>query len=175
MPRGATKATSKAAIGYDYCNKLFALERDLNKQPKNRDERSKVMQPLLKEYRAWLETVNPESGSKLEKAVNYSINQWDSLCQFLNYEEVDISNNLAENAIRPFVVGRKNWLFCDTIKGADSSAIVYSLVETAKANGLEPYAYLLRLLTCMPLLGKNPPNEELDKLMPWHIMKGEIF
>ena len=82
----------------------------------------------------------------------------------------ELSNNLAENAIRPFVIGRKNWLFCDTVKGADSSAIVYSLVESAKANGVEPYAYLLRLLSFMPNLGKTPPNEELDNLMPWQIM-----
>jgi hypothetical protein len=171
MPRGATKATSKAAIGFEYCNRLFALEKELNKHPINRDDRPRVMTPLLEEYRAWLNTVNPESGSKLEKAVNYSINQWDALCQFVSYEDVDISNNLAENAIRPFVIGRKNWLFCDTVKGADSSAIVYSLVETAKANGIEPYAYLLRLLTFMPYLGKTPPNDEIDKLMPWLIMK----
>ena len=81
---------------------------------------------------------------------------------------MDISNNLAENAIRPFVVGRKNWLFSDTPKGADSSAIVYTLVETAKANGVDPYAYLLRVLSLLPYLGKTPANAELDELLPWH-------
>ena len=79
-----------------------------------------------------------------------------------------MSNNLAENAIRPFVVGRKNWLFCDSVKGAESSAIVYSLVETAKANGIEPYGYLLLVLSMLPYLGKSPTHEELEKLMPWH-------
>ena len=81
---------------------------------------------------------------------------------------MEISNNPAENAIRPFVVGRKNWLFSDTPKGADSSAIVYTLVETAKANGVDPYAYLLRVLSLLPYLGKNPSNAELDELLPWH-------
>lgn len=81
---------------------------------------------------------------------------------------MDISNNLAENAIRPFVVGRKNWLFCDSVKGADSSAIVYTLVETAKANGLDPYDYLLRILTWLPCFGKTPAAEKLETLMPWH-------
>ena len=81
---------------------------------------------------------------------------------------MEISNNVAENAIRPFVVGRKNWLFSDTTKGADSSAIVYTLVETAKANGVEPYAYLLRVLSLLPYLGKSPSNTELDELLPWH-------
>ena len=87
---------------------------------------------------------------------------------FLDYGDVPISNNLAENAIRPFVVGRKNWLFCDSVKGAESSAIVYSLVETAKANGIEPYGYLLLVLSMLPYLGKSPTHEELEKLMPWH-------
>ena len=74
----------------------------------------------------------------------------------------------AENAIRPFVVGRKNWLFCDSVKGAESSAIVYSIVETAKANNLEPYDYLLRVLSLLPGKGKSPSHEELERLMPWH-------
>ena len=77
------------------------------------------------------------------------------------------NNNLAENAIRPFVQGRKAWLFCDTPKGADSSAIVYSIVETAKANGLDPYTYLKLLLTELPYLGKNPASDKLDLFMPW--------
>lgn len=85
----------------------------------------------------------------------------------LDHGEVDISNNFAENAIRPFVVGRKGWLFCDSPKGADSSAIVYTLVETAKANGLDPYRYLERTLTELPYLGKNPKQEYLDAFMPW--------
>ena len=100
--------------------------------------------PLLEEYFAWLKTVHPEKGSKLEDAVRYSLNQKEHLCAFLDYGDVPVSNNLAENAIRPFVVGRKNWLFCDSVKGAESSAIVYSLVETAQANGIEPYEYRKR-------------------------------
>jgi len=80
---------------------------------------------------------------------------------------VDISNNLAENAIRPFVIGRKNWLFCDTPKGAEASATVYSLVETAKANDVEPFAYISFLLDELRYLGKTPPAVELDRLLPW--------
>ena len=81
--------------------------------------------------------------------------------------KVPISNNLAENAIRPFAVGRKNWLFCDTTKGAEASAIVYSMVETAKANGIEPFAYLQHVLLELPYLGKTHSHEELESLMPW--------
>ena len=78
-----------------------------------------------------------------------------------------ISNNFAENAIRPFVIGRKNWLFSDTVKGAKSSAIIYSLIETAKANGVEPYAYLMLVLTDMQDMGRPFSNEELENFMPW--------
>ena len=169
MPRGATKESSKAAVGFDYCNKLFTMEKELNKIPGGREDRSRLMKPILDRYWEWIDTVDPESGSKLEAAVKYSKNQKEYLCTFLDNIEADISNNLAENCIRPFVVGRKNWLFCDTVKGADSSAIVYSLVETAKANGVDPYSYLLRVLTFMPLIGKTPPNDVLDKLMPWQL------
>ena len=75
---------------------------------------------------------------------------------FLDKVEVPISNNLAENAIRPFTLGRKNWRFCDTPKGAEASAIVYSLVESAKANGIEPFAYLQHVLVQLPYFGKSP-------------------
>ena len=81
---------------------------------------------------------------------------------------MEISNNAAENAIRPFVVGQKSWLFSDTTKGADFNAIVYTLVETATANGVEPYAYLLRVLSLLPYLRKSPSNAELAELLSWH-------
>ena len=76
--------------------------------------------------------------------------------------------NDVENAIRPFTLGRKNWLFCDSVKGAEASAVVYTLVETAKANGIDPYEYLHLVLTMLPYLGKNPSHEALEELMPWH-------
>ena len=99
--------------------------------------------------------------------MTYAQNQKLYLSAFLDHGEVDISNNFAENAIRPFAVGRKNWLFSDTVKGAQSSAIVYTLAETAKANGLDPYAYLLRHLKELPYLGRNPSQNDLDIFMPW--------
>ena len=99
--------------------------------------------------------------------MRYSLNQKQQLTAFLGNGEVPISNNLAENAIRPFTLGRKNWLFCDTTKGAEASAIVYSLVESAKANGVEPFAYLQHVLVELPYLGKNQSHEELESFMPW--------
>ena len=170
MLDGATVKTSKAAVGYQYCNKLLTLEKKCvdQKAKYRREYRQNIILPVLEEYFCWLDTLNPEKGSKLADAVTYAKNQKTALTAFVEYGDVPISNNLAENAIRPFVVGRKNWLFCDTVKGAESSAIVYSLVETAKANGIEPYEYLLLVLTMLPYLGKSPAHEELEKLMPWH-------
>ena len=107
------------------------------------------------------------SESKLEDAVKYALNQEQYLRAFLDNGEVEISNNFAENAIRPFVIGRKNWLFSDTVKGTKSSVIVYSLIETAKANSVEPYAYLALVLTDMQYMGKPFSNEQLESLMPW--------
>ena len=169
MPEGATVKTSKAAVGYQYCNKLFAEERKCAQyRPEYRKEyRQNKELPLLEEYFAWLKGVHPEKGSKLEDAVRYSLNQKQQLMAFLDYGEVPISNNLAENAIRPFTLGRKNWLFCDTPKGADASAVVYSLVESAKANGIEPFAYLQHVLVQLPYFGKSPSHEDLEALMPW--------
>lgn len=123
--------------------------------------------PLLEEYYAWLNTVRPEKGSKLEEAVRYSLNQKQQLMAFLDNGKVPIPNNLAENAIHPFTLGRKNWLFCDTPKGAEASAIVYSLVESAKANGIEPFRYLQHVLLQLPYFGESHSHQELESLMPW--------
>ena len=177
MPDGTTVKTSKAAVGFQYCNKLFAQERKCAAyKPKYRQEyRQNKELPLLEEYYAWLKTIHPEKGSKLEEAVRYSLNQKQQLTAFLSNGEVPISNNLAENAIRLFTLGRKNWLFCDTTKGAKASAIVYSLVESAKANGVEPFAYLQHVLVELPYLGKNQSHEELESFMPWaHYIQQEF-
>ena len=169
MPKGATTANSKAAVGYNYCNKLFALERKWKKlnNTQRLENRHNQAEKLVDEYFLWVRSVDPVVGSKLEDAVNYALNQEQYLRAFLKNGEVEISNNFAENAIRPFVIGRKNWLFSDTVKGAKSSAIIYSLIETAKANGVEPYAYLTLILTDMQDMGRPFSNEELESFMPW--------
>ena len=169
MPPGATKENSKAAVGYDYCSKLFAAERKYAHLSSSvrKTARQVEAEPLLEAYWWWVNTLEPTPGSKLAEAVTYARNQKEYLNSFLEHGEVDISNNYAENAIRPFTVGRKNWLFCDTPKGVDASAIVYTVVETAKANGLEPYRYLKLLLTELPYLGKTPSQEDLMQFLPW--------
>ena len=134
------------------------------------DERRQARQvkskPILEAYWAWLDTVNNPS-SKLKDAFTYSRNQKKYLETFLDHGEIEISNNQVENAIRPFVVGRKGWLFCDTPNGAHASAILYSVMETAKANHLRIDEYTEHLLTL--LAGKSQADiiPMLDDLLPW--------
>jgi hypothetical protein len=129
-----------------------------------RQERSK---PVLEAYWSWLKTINPLQGSKLGEAVTYALNQKDALETFLEDGRIEISNNRAENAIRPFVVGRKAWLFADTKKGATASAIVYSIVETAKANNLNVYRYLTHVFSKMPGMDFKSDPSLLQDLLPW--------
>lgn len=169
MPKGATVQTSKAAIGYQYCNKLFALEKksaDFSNKLR-KEYRQNFVRPALEEYFCWVNTLNPEEGSKLETAMKYAQNQRGPLSAFIDHGDVPISNNLAKNAIRPFAVGRKNWLSCNTAKGAEASAIVYPIVETAKANGIDPYNYPLYVLSVLPDYGKSLSHELLEAHMPW--------
>ncbi|WP_028672165.1 IS66 family transposase, partial [Saccharospirillum impatiens] len=109
-------------------------------------------------------SVTPKS--KLGKAINYALNQRQGLMRYLDNGAMPIDNNGAENAIRPFVVGRKNWLFSDTVNGAKASAVWYSIMETAKANGLEPYHYLKRVFEQLPLATSD---DDFDGLLPWNI------
>lgn len=104
--------------------------------------------------------------TKLGKALAYAVNQKPYMENYLKDGRCSISNNVAENAIRPFTVGRKNWLFCDTPKGADASAIIYSIVETAKANGINVRDYLEYLFTVMPTEEWRKDPEILDSLTP---------
>ena len=106
---------------------------------------------------------------KLKKAITCSLNQREFLCAFLDHGEIEISNNQVENAIRPLVVGRKNWLFADTPEGAQASAIAYTFMETAKANGLNAEKYLLHVLSVLPERFANNPAADIHDLLPWAV------
>ncbi|MTV51068.1 IS66 family transposase [Heliobacillus mobilis] len=168
MPKKAVE-DSAATIGFEYCNQLFAIEKELAKlTPEERKEkRQEKSKPVLEAYWSWLETVNPLKGSKLGEAITYSINQKDTLCAFLEDGRIELSNNRVENAIRPFVVGRRGWLFSDTKKGANASAVVYSMVETAKSNNLNVYMYLVHIFSKLPELDFKANPELLGDFMPW--------
>ena len=158
-----------AEIGRQYCDQLFAIEDRLQHlSPEERFyKRLEREKPVLEAFWCWLDSVSALKGSALGKAVTYAKNQKPYMENYLLDGRCSLSNNAAENAIRPFTVGRKNWLFADTPKGAAASAAVYSLIETAKANGLNVYAYLEHLLLYMPGSDWQRYPEELDDLMPW--------
>jgi transposase len=122
-------------------------------------------QPVLDALHAWLETHRPlvPAQSALGKAMTYLHNQWKKLTVYATDGRLAIDNNATVNAIRPFVIGRKNFLFCDTVAGALASANLYSLIETAKAHGIEPYAYLKMVFTALP---NATTLEHIEALLP---------
>lgn len=164
------QSRSRASIALDFIGKLYLIEREL-KEATN-DERLAVRRKrsavVVQQLRGWLDgmigAVLPQS--PLGKAVRYTLEQWNKLTVFLDHGEVPLDTNRVENAIRPFVIGRKNWLFSHTANGATASANLYSLVETAKANGLEPHAYLTHLFAELP---KATSLADFEALLPWNL------
>lgn len=124
--------------------------------------------PLLNAFKAWLEKNRSKvmKGMLTRKAIDYTLNQWDTLIGYCERGDLKISNAGAENAIRPFALGRKAWLFADTTQGAKASATCYTLIETAKANGLEPSAYIHHVLTH---IAEADTLEKLEALLPWNV------
>ena len=156
--------------GLQYCNKLFAIERELKEaSPQERYRiRLEKSKPVLDDFYAWLKR---QSSSALPKsvfgeAVNYCLNQWSKLTAFLEDGRLEIDNNLAERSIKPFVIGRKAWLFSNTPNGAKASAITYSIMETAKENGLHPFRYLNYLFEQMPNMDLEAEGA-VDELLPF--------
>jgi hypothetical protein len=156
LGKGKKKAGS-AQEALDYIAKLYALEQSARDQKLTAEQIQKLRRakskPILEKFKQWLEKKADQvpPGSHIGKAVFYTLGQWDRLTVYLEDGRLHPDNNLAENAIRPFVVGRKNWLFSATPEGAQASASLYSLIETAKANNLDPYWYLRYLFERLPL------------------------
>ena len=129
------------------------------------NRRLKDQKPVIEAFLSWLDQLHPESGDRLIKAINYSNGCRPFMMNYLKDGACSLSNNLSENSIRPLVVGRKNWLFCDTPAGADASMKIYSMIETAKANELDPLKYLSFLLEHRP--GAEMSDGELEQFAPW--------
>ena len=168
--QGSKPQGGKAAVGLATIQRLYRVEREAKDlSPLGRQAyRHTHARPILDELRAWLDRSLPEvpPTSAIGKALGYLANQWDKLVAYLADGRLAIDNNRAENAIRPFVVGRKNWLFSDTVHGAEASANLYSLIQTAKANGHAPYDYLRRVLTELP---KAERVEDIERLLPFAV------
>lgn len=156
--------------GLEYCNKLFEIERFLKDEtPEIRFiERLKRSKPILDEFKNWLDYHKPRtlSGSYVGKAIRYCLNIWDNLYVFLEHGMLEIDNNRAERSIKPVVIGRKNFLFCNTPRGAKTAATIYSIVESAKESGLNPITYLTYILDTLPNL-EDINEESLQKILPW--------
>ena len=171
VPKGKQYDYSQPAVqGVQYCNRLFAMEDSINKKyPGNYEKRKQLRlekeKPVLEAFWSWLDQQKPVRNTRLDKAVNYVLNRRDIAETYLEDGRCSFTNNLSENAIRPFAVGRKNWLFSSSVDGANASAVVYTMVEMAKAHGLNIYGYLKFLLENRP--GKNMTDEQLAELAPW--------
>lgn len=159
------------AKGLDFCNKLFEKEKEFaNLEPEERKaKRLETEKPILDAFWSWVDSIRfsclPKS--RFGKAIDYALNHKEGFMNYLMDGNCVISNNVAENSIRPFTIGRKNWLFSGSPKGAKASATVYSIVETAKANGLDPHSYLLFLFKNLPGVQFEAHPEFLEEFLPW--------
>lgn len=182
LPKAKRTKEVASVIGFNYYNQLFKIENkiiekiisefgedyDVNKREvyeKIAEFRKELSQPILDEFKSWLDTIVSTVAPKslLGKAVTYSLNQWPKLTGFMIDGRLELSNNRSERTIRNFVTGRKNWLFSDTPSGATSSAIIYSIAETAKANNLSMCKYFEYILKMLP----NIQDKNVSKLLPW--------
>lgn len=172
----ADRVNAAANVGLEYCNKLFALERDFDEAGISHEERKfrrgTDSKPVAEAFFAWAKSMLPGilPKSKFGQAVTYAVNQEKWLKNFLEDGRLELSNNRAERSIRPFTIGRKNWLFSFSAKGAKASAMVYSIIETAQANGLVPLLYLQYLFETLP----NISEERFCKCLPWEAKVQEV-
>ena len=168
--RGKKAKPTLADIALGKIGKLYRIEKKMADwtDGKKYEARQQLSLPVLTDLKAWLDknAGRVMKGSSTRKAMDYALNQWPTLTGYCEHGYLNISNVLAENAIRPFAVGRKAWLFADTPAGAAASAACYSLVETAKANGLEPYAYIHYVLQH---IGAADTLEKWEALLPWNV------
>ena len=166
QPKGKT---GRADIALNLINKLYGIERDLKdaSDEQRHQGRQQDSLPILAQLHGWLEKTQPQvtAQNALGKAVGYLASNWNKLKRYVEAGHLPIDNNPAERAIRPFVIGRKAWLFSDTPKGAVASAQIYSLVETAKANSQEPYAWLRHVLERLP---HAQSVADYEALLPWN-------
>ena len=170
--------TGSGGVALSYIRRLYRIE-SLAKEKEYSPEqiqrlRQEQAEPILDEFKAWLEKRSLQTPPKglLGKAISYALNQWDRLIRYLDDGRLRPDNNLAENAIRPFVVGRKNWLFSGHPRGAEASAALYGLIETAKANRLEPYLYFRFLFDRLPTANNT---DDVKSLLPQYLDRAQYL
>jgi len=167
------KANSIPMQGKEYCDALFALERKFEDLPfeERRQKRLELSQPIMKAFFAWAaesqNSIFATPRSVTGKALAYALGEQKYLENVLLDGRLELSNNRAERSIKPFVIGRKNWIFSNTEKGAAASSVIYSVVETAKENGIKPYEYLNFVFETAPNIDINNPDA-VNMLLPWN-------
>ncbi|MES2742477.1 MAG: transposase, partial [Pseudomonadota bacterium] len=172
------KPGGRAKEALDLIGKLYRVEAQARQRPPDGMStaeytyqlRQKKSAPLLGALQAWLLRNEPAvmPHSLIGKAISYALGQWVYLCRYIDDGRAPIDNNLIERDIRPFAVGRKNWLFANSTAGAQASAAIYSLMLTCRACGVEPYAYLVHILTELP---SRVPGGDVDDLLPFNFVK----
>lgn len=176
--RGKNKKPGSVDVALKYIRKIYAVESEARRKEISGDQllrlREEKAKPIFDDFFNWLskKSLQVVPKSLLGKAVNYTLNQWNRLLVYLDHPVMTPDNNLAENAIRPFVIGRKNWLFAGTPDGAKASADLYSLIETAKANNLEPYKYLRYLFEKIPFAKSD---EDFRALLPMNLKSDQLL
>lgn len=165
------KGEIKVAKGFELINDLFRIERKDIAKDATPNERHKIRQeksrPIIEELKTWADDTAPTLPPKTLSgiAIRYMLDRWDKLIRFLDEGALRLDTNPIEGGvIRPFVIGRKNWMFADTVKGAEASAAFYSLIVMAKSAGLNPFDYLKSILTDLP---KAKNLEDFEVLLPW--------
>ena len=175
LPEKPPDKARRLLTALGYFRNIYAIENRIRGRPP--DQRYQVRQcetrPVLERLHEWAAATRPKVAPQtpLGQALAYLLDHWQGLNRFLDDGRLEVDNNRAENAIRPFTLGRRGWLFSDTVEGAKASANLYSLVETAKANGLEPYAYLRHVFTELP---KTKTIEAVEALLPWQVDRDSL-
>jgi transposase len=175
--QGKNAKSRSAHKAVSFFKKLYKVEKECRVANLSAQEtylrRQEQSKPIVDDFKEWLDKKKlqtPPKG-KMGQAVAYNLNQWHRLIGYLEDGRYSPDNNAAENSIRPFVIGRKNWLFSGTPEGAQASAALYSLIETAKANKVEPYSYLRHIFEELP---KAETLEDYQVLLPWNVQLGRI-
>ncbi len=175
--QGKKQKAGAADKALSYIRKLYRLEKIARDKKYSLEKiyhmRQDDAKPILDDFEKWLAKKKLQTPPKglLGKAITYTMNQWHRLIGYIEDGQLTIDNNMAENSIRPFVIGRKNWLFSGTAEGAKASALLYSLIETAKANKLESYAYLRYIFETLPVISLQ---ENYKVLLPWNVTTEQL-
>ena len=176
--QGKNRKTGSADKALSYIKKLYKIEKEASEKELSPEEifdiRQDQAKPILDDFKKWLSKRQLETPPKglLGKAIAYALNQWHRLIGNIEDGRLAPDNNMAENSIRPFVIGRKNWLFSGTPEGARAIALLYSLIETAKMNKHEPYAYLRYIFDKLPTACSL---EDYEALLPWNVSPRSII